>query len=120
MGKMNTEQQEVLSKVPEVMLIFWIIKILATTLGDWAADTAGRRGYCVWRSVGCYCCSLFPNQDFSYGTLLGGIHSIPTFRRGGGGLPGQTDKPRHFRIKPLLSISGIILVNRFLHLYVCA
>jgi len=35
---MNTEQQEVLSKVPEVTLIFWIIKILATTLGETSGD----------------------------------------------------------------------------------
>jgi uncharacterized membrane-anchored protein len=35
---MNTEQQGVLSKVPEVTLIFWIIKILATTLGETGGD----------------------------------------------------------------------------------
>jgi len=32
------EKQEVLSKVPEVTLIFWIIKILATTLGETGGD----------------------------------------------------------------------------------
>jgi uncharacterized membrane-anchored protein len=36
---MNTEQEEVFSKVPEVTLIFWIIKILATTLGETGGDT---------------------------------------------------------------------------------
>ena len=35
---MNTEQQKVLSKVPEVTLVFWIIKILATTLGETGGD----------------------------------------------------------------------------------
>ena len=35
---MNTEQQEILSKVPEVILIFWIIKIFATTLGETGGD----------------------------------------------------------------------------------
>lgn len=35
---MNTNQQEALSKVPEVTLIFWIIKILATTLGETGGD----------------------------------------------------------------------------------
>jgi uncharacterized membrane-anchored protein len=35
---MNTEQREMLSKVPEVTLIFWIIKILATTLGETGGD----------------------------------------------------------------------------------
>jgi uncharacterized membrane-anchored protein len=35
---MKTEQQEVLSKVPEVTLIFWIIKVLATTLGETGGD----------------------------------------------------------------------------------
>ena len=35
---MNTEQQEVFSKVPEVTLVFWIIKIFATTLGETGGD----------------------------------------------------------------------------------
>ncbi len=36
---MNTDQQQILSKVPEVTLIFWIIKIFATTLGETGGDT---------------------------------------------------------------------------------
>ena len=36
---MNSKQQEMLSKVPEVTLIFWIIKIFATTLGETGGDT---------------------------------------------------------------------------------
>jgi uncharacterized membrane-anchored protein len=36
---MNKGQQEIISKVPEVTLIFWIIKILATTLGETGGDT---------------------------------------------------------------------------------
>jgi uncharacterized membrane-anchored protein len=35
---MNTGQQEILSKVPEVTLLFWIIKIFATTLGETGGD----------------------------------------------------------------------------------
>jgi len=35
---MNTEKHEAFSKVPEVTLIFWIIKILATTLGETGGD----------------------------------------------------------------------------------
>jgi uncharacterized membrane-anchored protein len=35
---MNTDRQAVLSKVPEVTMIFWIIKILATTLGETGGD----------------------------------------------------------------------------------
>lgn len=35
---MNMAKHEVLSKVPEVTLIFWIIKILATTLGETGGD----------------------------------------------------------------------------------
>jgi uncharacterized membrane-anchored protein len=35
---MDTAKQEFLSKVPEVTLIFWIIKILATTLGETGGD----------------------------------------------------------------------------------
>ena len=33
-GNDDSEQQELLTKVPEVTLVFWIIKILATTLGQ--------------------------------------------------------------------------------------
>lgn len=36
---MNTQQQETFSKVPEVTLVFWIIKIFATTLGETGGDT---------------------------------------------------------------------------------
>jgi uncharacterized membrane-anchored protein len=35
---MTTTKQELLSKVPEVTLVFWIIKILATTLGETGGD----------------------------------------------------------------------------------
>lgn len=35
---MNTETKELISKVPQVTLIFWIIKILATTLGETGGD----------------------------------------------------------------------------------
>jgi uncharacterized membrane-anchored protein len=35
---MNIEKQDALSKVPEVTLVFWIIKILATTLGETGGD----------------------------------------------------------------------------------
>jgi len=35
---MNTNSDEILSKVPEVTLVFWIIKILATTLGETGGD----------------------------------------------------------------------------------
>ena len=35
---MSTEKDEILSKAPEVTLIFWIIKILATTLGETGGD----------------------------------------------------------------------------------
>jgi uncharacterized membrane-anchored protein len=36
---MNEERNEFFSKVPEVVLIFWILKILATTLGETGGDT---------------------------------------------------------------------------------
>jgi len=35
---MNTEKQDALTKVPEVTLVFWLIKILATTLGETGGD----------------------------------------------------------------------------------
>jgi len=36
---MTTEQREILSKVPAVTVGFWLIKILATTLGETGGDT---------------------------------------------------------------------------------
>ena len=35
---MNMKIKESLSKVPEVTLVFWLIKIAATTLGETAGD----------------------------------------------------------------------------------
>lgn len=35
---MNTETEELISKVPHVTLVFWIIKIFATTLGETGGD----------------------------------------------------------------------------------
>jgi uncharacterized membrane-anchored protein len=35
---MNSTKQEILSKVPEVTLLFWITKIFATTLGETGGD----------------------------------------------------------------------------------
>lgn len=35
---MNNTSKEIFSKVPEITLIFWIIKILATTLGETGGD----------------------------------------------------------------------------------
>src|SRR5258708_31542898 len=36
---MNQTAEHTLSKVPEVTLVFWIIKIAATTLGETGGDT---------------------------------------------------------------------------------
>ena len=35
----DISKQHALSKVPEVTLVFWIIKIAATTLGETGGDT---------------------------------------------------------------------------------
>jgi len=51
---MNIERSEVFSKVPEVTLIFWIIKILATTLGETAGDAVSMSmnlGYLVGTAI---------------------------------------------------------------------
>jgi uncharacterized membrane-anchored protein len=37
-GNMSTADKETLSKVPAVTLVFWMIKVLATTLGETAGD----------------------------------------------------------------------------------
>ena len=36
--KSNNDKTDVFSKVPEVTLLFWIIKMAATTLGETAGD----------------------------------------------------------------------------------
>ncbi|MDB5603233.1 MAG: putative rane-anchored protein [Bradyrhizobium sp.] len=49
-GAMHTTSDPVLSKVPEVALIFWLIKILATTLGETGGDAVSMSmnlGYAV-------------------------------------------------------------------------
>ena len=51
---MNIEKEDVLSKVPEVTLIFWIIKILATTLGETGGDAVSMSmnlGYLVGTGI---------------------------------------------------------------------
>lgn len=54
MKDMKTEHQAVFSKVPEVTLIFWIIKILATTLGETGGDAVSMSmnlGYLVGTEI---------------------------------------------------------------------
>jgi uncharacterized membrane-anchored protein len=51
---MDIEKQEILSKVPEVTLIFWITKILATTLGETGGDAVSMSmnlGYLVGTGI---------------------------------------------------------------------
>src|SRR5689334_12329053 len=53
-GLMNSETQDAVSKVPEVTLIFWIIKILATTLGETGGDAVSMSmnlGYLVSTAI---------------------------------------------------------------------
>ena len=51
---MNTQQRIQLSKVPEVTLVFWIIKVLATTLGETGGDAVSMSmnlGYLVGTGI---------------------------------------------------------------------
>jgi uncharacterized membrane-anchored protein len=51
---MNNQAEQVLSKVPEVTLIFWVIKILATTLGETGGDAVSMSmnlGYLVGTAI---------------------------------------------------------------------
>src|SRR5258707_1753654 len=53
---MNTSHEQTLSKVPEVILTFWIIKIAATTLGETGGDALSmtlQLGYAI--STGLFC-----------------------------------------------------------------
>src|ERR1700712_4777859 len=43
---METKTESSLSKVPEVTLVFWIIKILATTLGETGGDAVTMSWLC--------------------------------------------------------------------------
>ena len=58
------EQSEVSSKVPEVTLVFWVIKILATTLGETGGDAVSmsmQLGYLVSTGIfaALFCVSVF-------------------------------------------------------------
>ena len=51
---MNSSKQDVVIKVPEVTLVFWIIKILATTLGETGGDAVSMSmnlGYLVGTGI---------------------------------------------------------------------
>ena len=51
---MNTNAEQAWSKVPEVTLVFWIIKIFATTLGETGGDTVSMSmnlGYLVGTAI---------------------------------------------------------------------
>ena len=51
---MSSTQEEVTSKVPEVTLLFWVIKIAATTLGETAGDAVSMSmnlGYLVGTAI---------------------------------------------------------------------
>ena len=51
---MKTEQKEILSKVPELTMVFWIIKIMATTLGETGGDAVSMSmdlGYLVSTAI---------------------------------------------------------------------
>lgn len=51
---MSTTKEMSISKVPEVILVFWIIKILATTLGETGGDAVSMSmnlGYLVGTAI---------------------------------------------------------------------
>src|SRR5258706_2970177 len=53
-NRADSERDEVLSKVPAVTLAFWIIKILATTLGETGGDAVSMSmnlGYAVGTGI---------------------------------------------------------------------
>ena len=41
--KMNKKTSELVAKVPEVIFLFWIVKIFARTLGETGGDAVSRR-----------------------------------------------------------------------------
>jgi uncharacterized membrane-anchored protein len=62
--KANNNKTDVLSKVPEVTLFFWIIKIAATTLGETGGDAV----------------SMSMNLGYSVGTgILAAIFLVAVF-----------------------------------------
>src|SRR5258705_8222496 len=53
-GAMNTQHETSQSKVPEVTLLFWIIKVAATTLGETGGDAVSMSmhlGYLVGTGI---------------------------------------------------------------------
>jgi uncharacterized membrane-anchored protein len=61
-------QNSLLSKVPELTLIFWIIKVLATTLGETAGDAVSMSmdlGYLlsIFIFAGIFFCGDYTNQS---------------------------------------------------------
>ena len=54
MKQVNTSGESLTSKVPEVTLVFWVIKIAATTLGETAGDAVSmsmNRGYLIGTAI---------------------------------------------------------------------
>ena len=71
---MNNTTERTLSKVPEVTVIFWIMKIAATTLGETGGDAVSMSmnlgylvGTAIFRSNFSNCCSCKSRQkDFTH------------------------------------------------------
>ena len=48
---MDEEKSELVAKVPQVIFLFWIVKVLATTLGETAGDAVTMKGGIVHPST---------------------------------------------------------------------
>jgi uncharacterized membrane-anchored protein len=55
---MNYTAQDMPSKLPEITLTFWIIKIAATTLGETGGDTVSM-SWATWSALRFSCVCLF-------------------------------------------------------------
>ena len=84
------EVQRRVSKVPEVTIVFWIIKVAATTLGETGGDTITMTlnwGYLAGTMLFLSSCSWSPKSrdDISSLALLGHDHRLDDLRHHDGG-----------------------------------
>jgi hypothetical protein len=131
-GVEDAPTQAVPSKVPEVTLAFWVIKIAATTLGETGGDSVTmtlnavadaryrarrldgryRRARLCRRRAGLRCGArrhrgaLFLHLDLPRRAVLGGIHPHPAARRHGRRFSRQAAPRRWAGAEPPLRLRG--------------
>ena len=101
---------------PKSEMFYWATimfsQTLGTALGDWTADTAGRR---LRRIVAACCRGLSVDPHLPYRAVLGGLHPDPSARRRGWRLSRQAGGRRRPGLEPLYCISGVAGIHLAVH-----